>query len=122
MKASWQKKISRGLILLGVALLMFCCWLGFIAHAWVGDSVGTSVSGLLFLLAPLLAWKAWRGSVVAGASISAFTLLIIWLPPWVIAPRHEMIISSVIVIAGAVSFLRLSGKAKADPAATAQRP
>ena len=96
--------IEMAVIIAATALLMFCCWFGFIAHAWADDSYSTCIPVFLFVLGPFLAWRAWRGSVVSGISIFAGVLLV-WVPPWVIVGLPEMLVVSVIAVLGGLVSL-----------------
>lgn len=84
----------------GIALSMFCSFLAFIAHAWVGDSHGPLVALVFFLMAPFFGWKAWRGSGLAGACLFMSPLVVIWMPPWVIANSGKMVGASVVAFVG----------------------
>jgi|SRR6516165_6569393 hypothetical protein len=99
------------IIVAGIALLMFCCWLAFMAHACAGDSAantcGIWISLLLFFLSPFFGWKAWRGSKACGIILFAGILFIIWLPPWVIAGFPEMLVVSGAAVFCGHGFIRL---------------
>ena len=109
MKTPANPWIRGALSVAGLVLLLFCCFMSFVAHGWANDNHGVWLTLLIALAGPLLTWKACRGSLISGAGIFVAVLIIVWIPPWVIAPLPAMLLITVVALFGVVGLLCLRG-------------